>query len=207
MSAAIQETLRASPWTGLLLVALLAWLEYIFPPVPGDSTMLFACFLAGTGTLPVAAAVGTCFVGSVAGAMSAYALGRRLGRSYFFLRSEWARLELARLERGYAKFGARLLVVNRFLPGVRGVFLYGAGIGRLEWRRVLAYSTLSNALWVGLIAWGGMRLGTSWGEVSAVFRRYVWAIGAALSLYVVATVWKARRDRRRRGTAPLNGPS
>ncbi len=204
MSEAIQETLRAHPWQGLLLVALMAWLEYIFPPVPGDSTMLFACFFAGTGALPLTAVVLACLCGSVAGAASAYGIGARLGRSYFFLRSEWARAELQRLEGGFARYGARLLAVNRFIPGLRGFFLYGAGIARLGWRPVLIHSTLSNVLWVGLIAWGGTSLGSSWEEVRVVFRRYVWGIAIFLTLYVLAAVASARR-RRRRASGSLSG--
>ena len=205
MSEAIQNTVQAYPWAGLGLVLLLAWLEYVFPPVPGDSTMLFACFLAGTGALPLPAVVSVCLLGSVAGALSAYTFGARLGRSYFFLRSEWARHELERVEVGFRKYGARLLAINRFLPGVRGLFLYAAGIGRLGWRPVLVYSTLSNLCWVALIAWAGTALGTSWAEVQVHFRRYVWGIAIGMTIYVVVTIVRARRRRARNpGVSPAN---
>ena len=203
----VQAVLLGHPLAGLLLVVLMACLEYVVPPVPGDSTMLFACFLgAAAGPLSFALAVAACFTGSVVGAAAAYAIGARLGRSYFFLRSAWARGELERLERGYRRYGARLLVVNRFLPGVRAVFLYGAGIGRLGWRPVMVYSTLSNGLWVGLIAWGGRSLGSTWGEVDAVFRRYVWAIAIALTLYAAVSIVRARRRRRAAGRPPSPSP-
>lgn len=205
MSEAIQHTVQANPWAGLGLVLLLAWLEYVFPPVPGDSTMLFACFLAGTGALSFPAVVAICLLGSVSGALTAYAFGARFGRSYFFLRSGWARGELDRIAGGYRQYGTRLLAINRFLPGVRGVFLYAAGIGRLGWRPVLVYSTISNLCWVALIAWAGSALGTSWAEVQVHFRRYVWAIGIGLAIYVVVTIVRARR-RRARGSevSPAN---
>lgn len=196
MTEAIHQTLLQHPWAGLALVALLAWLEYVFPPVPGDSVMLLACFLAGAGVLPRGATFATCVAGSVLGALTAYALGAKLGRSYFFLRSAWARHELDRLERGLRRFGARLLLINRFLPGIRGVFLYGAGIGRVPVREVVVYSTISNLLWVLLVAWAGTSLGSSWEDVQVVFRRYVWAIGIGLFVYVVVTVARARRRRR-----------
>jgi membrane protein DedA with SNARE-associated domain len=208
MSEAIQNALQADPWAGLLLVILMAWLEYVFPPVPGDSTMLLACFLAGRGRLPLPAAFLACLLGSVVGAMTAYAVGARLGRSYFFLRSEWARSELERLEGAMRRYGAPILMVNRFIPGVRGFFLYAAGIGRLGWRPAALYSTVSNILWVGLIAWGGTSLGASWKEVSAAFRNYVWGVGVVLALYIVATVVRLRRRRRRRGASvPLTPAS
>jgi membrane protein DedA with SNARE-associated domain len=194
MSEAIQGALQSFPWVGLLLVALMAWAEYAFPPAPGDSTILFACFLAGTGALSLAAVAASALAGSVSGALTAWALGRRLGRSYFILRSEWARFELARLERGLWRYGPALLVANRFLPGVRGFFLYAAGIGRLGWRPVLLYSTLSNVMWIALIGWAGTGLGASWGEVRAVFRHYVWGIAIVLLLYAVLSItWHRRR--------------
>src|SRR5262245_5621685 len=127
--------------------------------------MLLACFLAGVGSLPKSGTFAACLLGSVLGAFTAYLAGRRLGTSYFFLRSAWARHELERLERGFARFGARLLAVNRFLPGIRGVFLYGAGIGRVPFRDVALYATLSNVLWGLVIAWGGSWLGSSWAGV------------------------------------------
>lgn len=197
----VQRILLTHPAAGLLLVASLAFLEYIVPPVPGDSTMLFACFLAATGTLPWTPVILACLLGSVAGAAGAYAIGARLGRSYFFLRSNWAGHELARLERGFRRYGPRLLLINRFLPGVRAVFLYAAGIGRLGWRAVLIDSTVSNILWVGLIAWAGRSLGSSWDEVSVVFRRYVWTIAALMTIYLVIAIARARRRLRREAAA------
>jgi membrane protein DedA with SNARE-associated domain len=207
MTEPIHSALQAYPWIGLLLVALMAWLEYIFPPVPGDSTMLFACFLAWTGALSIPVVLLACLGGSIAGALSAYTVGARIGRSYFFLRSEWARAELQRLERGFVRFGAPLIAVNRFLPGVRGVFLYGAGIARLGRGPVAFYSTLSNTLWVALIAWCGASLGTSWDEVQIVFRRYVWAIAVVLTAYFVLRFVQARRRRRRAAGAALTPSS
>lgn len=195
MSEAIQGALAAHSLSGLLLVALFAWLEYVFPPSPGDSTMLFAFFLAGQGVLSLPAVAVAALAGSVLGAMTAYAIGARLGRGYFFLRSAWARDELRRIEGWFARRGARLLLVNRFLPGVRGFFLYAAGIGRLGLRPALVYSTASNVLWVALLAWGGMNLGSSWEEVRGVFRRYVWGIAAFLTVYVILAVARARRRR------------
>jgi membrane protein DedA with SNARE-associated domain len=196
MVEAIQHAMAAHAWEALLLVFLLAWLEYVFPPVPGDSTMLFGFFLAGSGALSFPAVVLAALSGSVLGALTAYRLGARLGRTYFFLKSAWARDELAKVERWFGRFGPRLLAVNRFIPGVRGFFLYAAGIGRMEARGVVIYSSLSNALWVAVLAWGGTGLGSSWEEVRLVFRRYVWGIAVFLGLYLGVSIARSRRRRR-----------
>jgi membrane protein DedA with SNARE-associated domain len=196
MSEAIQNAMAAHAWAAMLLVFALAWLEYVFPPVPGDSTMLFGFFLAGTGSLSLPAVAASAMSGSVLGALTAYAFGARLGRSYFFLRSAWAKEELSRVEGWFRRSGPRLLAVNRFVPGLRGFFLYAAGIGGMGLRPVAIYSTASNALWVTLLAWAGTSLGTSWDDVRVVFRRYVWGIAIFLGAYVAVTFARARRRRR-----------
>jgi membrane protein DedA with SNARE-associated domain len=196
MGEAIQHAMAAHAWEALLLVFLLAWLEYVFPPVPGDSTMLFGFFLAGTGALSFPAVSLAALSGSVLGALTAYRFGARLGRSYFFLKSAWAREELDKVERWFGRFGPRLLAANRFIPGVRGFFLYAAGIGRMEARAVVIYSSLSNVLWVALLAWGGTGLGSTWEDVRVVFRRYVWGVAIFLGLYLGFTIARARRRRR-----------
>jgi len=196
VSEAIQHAMAAHAWEALLLVFLLAWLEYVFPPVPGDSTMLFGFFLAGTGALSFPAVFLAALSGSVLGALTAYSLGARLGRTYFFLKTAWAREELARVERWFGRFGPRLLAANRFIPGVRGFFLYAAGMGRMEARGVAIYSSLSNVLWVAVLAWGGTGLGSTWEDVRVVFRRYAWGIAIVLGLYLALSIARSRRRRR-----------
>jgi len=115
---------------GLVLVS--GMVEYLFPPYPGDTLMLFGFFLASRGDLPFVLVFGAAMVGSLLGAELAYRLGRKLGRSYFFIRrSHLARRALPALERYFDRFGNRLLLINRFLPVLRGFFLYAAGLGRM----------------------------------------------------------------------------
>jgi len=197
VAEAIQNAMAAHAWGALAIVFLLAWLEYVVPPVPGDSTMLFGFFLAGTGALSLPATFLAALLGSALGAFTAYRIGARLGRSYFFLRSDWARQEVERVEGWLRHGGAPLLTLNRFIPGVRAFFLYTAGIGRMEARAVLVYSSLSNLLWVALLAWGGTGLGSNWEDVRRVFQRYVWGIGILIGGYATWTIASAWRRRRR----------
>ncbi len=63
-------------------------------------------------------------------------------------------------------------------------------------RAVFFYSTLSNVLWVGLLAWAGTSLGSSWMEVRGVFALYVWGIAIVLTVYAAFTLVRIRRRRR-----------
>jgi uncharacterized membrane protein YbhN (UPF0104 family) len=60
---------------------------------------------------------------------------------------------------------------------------------------------------VALIAWGGIRLGSSWDEVQVVFRRYVWAIAIGMTVYFVFRVARARQLRRRDRENPVAPPT
>ncbi len=188
---------------GLFLVALAGLGEYLFPPLPGDTLMLFGFFLAGRGELPFAGTLGAALGGSMLGAWAAYELGSRMGHSYYFLRrSRLTATTLPVLERYLARFGVILLLINRFLPVLRGFFLYAAGMGRMRRAATLLAANLSNLAWVLLIAWVGHRFGSSWERLQEAFRTYAWFIGILLSIYVAVTVLVSRRQRRKAANSP-----
>ncbi len=179
------------PVVGLTLVALAAVLEYLLPPFPGDTFLLLGFFLAGHGDLPFAGVLAAALVGSLAGAGAAYRLGARMGKSYFFLRrSRFTATALPTLERCLGRFGTGLLLLNRFLPVLRGFILYAAGMGRMPRTTTLLCANASNLAWVLLIAWAGHRFGTSWDRLQQVFRAYTGVIGAILLAYVAFTLLK-----------------
>ena len=190
------------PAVGLTLVALAAVMEYLLPPFPGDTLMLLGFFLAGHGDLPFAGVLAAALAGSLVGAEAAYRLGARLGKSYFFLRR--SRLTAAALpspEHYLARFGTGLLLVNRFLPVLRGFFLYAAGMGKMSRTSTFLCANASNLAWVLLIAWVGHRFGTSWDRLQQVFRTYTGVIGLVLLAYVAFTLLRYRFRRRVRTSA------
>ncbi len=154
-----------------------AFLEYIFPPYFGDTAILMGYFMAGRGDIPLWLAASASLAGSIAGALTAYFIGYRIGSAYFFLRSKWVARRVEKLHGWYQRFGGKLLVINRFLPGLRGVFLYSAGIGRLRFIEVLIYSTISNIVWLILIGYVGLNVGTNWEDVKRVFTTYTRTLG------------------------------
>ena len=197
----VRFLLLDQPAVGLTLVGLAAVMEYLLPPFPGDTLMLLGFFLAGRGELPFAGVLVAALAGSLVGAEAAYWLGARLGKSYFFLRrSRFTATALPTLERYLARFGTGLLLVNRFLPVLRGFFLYAAGMGRMpRWNTFLCASA-SNLAWVLLIAWVGHRFGTSWEHLQEIFRAYTGVIGLIFLAYVAFTLVRYR-TRSKKGAA------
>ena len=186
------------PMVGVTLVALAGMGEYLFPPLPGDTLMLFGFFLAGRGDLPFLWVLAAAVAGSMAGAYVSYWLGSRLGNSYFFIRrSRLASWALPTLERYFARFGVGMILVNRFLPVLRGFFLFAAGMGRMPRVSTFVCATASNLAWILLIAWVGHRFGTSWERLQGVFQTYAGVLGVVFSVYATFTLVRYRQRRRR----------
>jgi membrane protein DedA with SNARE-associated domain len=168
-------------------------MEYLLPPFPGDTLMLLGFFLAGHGDLPFPGVLAAALGGSMVGAEAAYRLGGKMGKSYFFLRrSRLTATALPSLERYLQRFGTGLLLVNRFLPVLRGFVLYAAGMARRPRTSTFLCANGSNLAWVLLIAWVGHRFGTSWSRLQGVFRAYTGLIGAVLLAYVAFTLLRHR---------------
>ncbi len=184
-------------WLAFWVLFAAGMFEYLFPPVPGDTTMLLGFFLVGRGDLPLWLAFGATFAGSTVGAFLAYRIGVRFGKRYFFLRrSKRASRMRETLERWFDRHGPRVLAVNRFLPGVRAFFLFLAGMRRLPLPQVLFYCTLSNLGLLLLFAFLGTQLGENWDYVQKSFRTVFLGVGFLLLGGVLTWLILVIRQRR-----------
>ena len=82
-------------------------IENIFPPAPGDTITAFGAFLVGTGRLNFLSVYAVTTLGSSAGFMILYFLGRYLERSFFERKnySFFSRDKIADAEKWFYKFG------------------------------------------------------------------------------------------------------
>lgn len=184
---------------GLLALALAAMLEYIVPPVPGDTVTLFGAVLITAYGWSFWGVFGAVMAGSVVGSMFAFHVGgwwrrRRQDRPH---RHE----SLDRLVAKFHRHGAAYLVLNRFLPGIRSLFFVAAGLAEMRPLAVLGFSALSAALWnLGLIAIGSA-LGANFETLLGWVRRYTMAawliIGGVALLWIGRTLWRRWRSERR----------
>jgi membrane-associated protein len=146
-----------------------AAVEYVFPPFWGDTLLLAGCFVAGLDRRSAAAVFGAALLGSCVGAAAAWWMGRRFGQASMrlFRRSRRARAIADRAEKLYAQHGSRVLVLNRFLPGVRAFFLPLAGAGNMAFRPTMVWSTVSNLLYCGVVVATGFTIAARSPDFSA----------------------------------------
>lgn len=193
----VLDWLTALPPAVLYLVlALVAAVENVFPPVPADTVVAFGAFLAARGQATLAGAFLATWLGNLAGAMAMYAAGRRFGAE---------RLErrlgnggaAARLHQFYAHRGALALFVSRFLPGIRALVPPFAGAARVPAARAAAIIGGASALWYGGITFLAYRVGADWSTLQARMAQWQRAlvIGAGAIAAVGVVVWLLRRRR------------
>lgn len=149
------------------LLALSAFVENIFPPAPGDMITAFGAFLVGTKRLHFLGVYVSTIIGSVSGFLFLFWIGRVLGRRFFIERGIWffKAQDIIRAEEWFRKYGHFLVLLNRFLPGIRSVISIVCGISGLRTLRVAFLAFLSscawNLIWISL----GYMLGTNWETV------------------------------------------
>lgn len=195
----LSATLAGTGGYAPLILFFGSFVEYVFPPFPGDTLVLLGAWYAVNGALSWPMTFLAVTAGAVAGAWvdwrAGVALGRRLDRSAH-RRGGLGEERLRRFEAGYRRWGAWLLVANRFLPGVRAFFFLAAGASGIPLREVLLFGGISAALWNAvLLAAGGFLVGNL-EELVQLFGRYTsvaWLAMAAVAALLLAWALLRRR--------------
>ena len=184
------------------VIALLAALENIFPPVPADSVVALGAFLAGEGAdVTMAGVFLATWIPNVASAIGVYWVARTVGRRFVDSpagRRLLPRGAMAAIARAYRRHHLWGIFVSRFLPGYRAVVPPFAGVAGLDAWRALTPVVVASALWYGFVVWLAHRLGSNWdGLQRAIGRLGWWAAVAALAVtsLLAFLIWRRRRSR------------
>jgi membrane protein DedA with SNARE-associated domain len=152
-----------------LLLGLSAFVENLFPPIPGDTITVFGAFLVGTGKLSFLGVYAATTAGSLVGFLTLFWLAGLLGRRFFierdfrFLKAE----QIMKAEAWFDTYGFLLIALNRFLPGVRSAVSIAAGLARFPLSVVGLLALLSCAVWNLIWILLGQTLGKNWDAVEA----------------------------------------
>ena len=159
-----------------LLVASASGVEYVFPPIPGDTVALFAVALAVRAQLHWFAVYCSMTLGALLGGLVAWGFGVWLAHHEAhwpsFMKTPAATRALDAVRRGYARHGAMYLAVNRFLPALRAFFFVGAGLSRMSAGAVVVYGGLSALVWNALLLGVGYLVGSNWEVLVDIASRY-----------------------------------
>ncbi len=184
---------------GYLAVAGLVLLEDFGLPVPGETILVLGAVYASTGRLNVATVAALGFIAAVLGDNIGFAIGHFGGRPLIERYGRYVLITRERLETATSFFerqGAKVVVIARFVEGLRQANGIIAGVAGMQWARFLIFNAIGAALWV--LVWTSIGY-VSGSHIDAIYRtatRYeaylVIAIAALLVLYVGSWVKRSK---------------
>lgn len=185
-------------------IALLMFIENVFPPIPSELIMPLAGYMVTRDQLSMVAIIAAGTIGSVLGALPLYYLGRKVGEERMKKMAErhgrWVTVspdEIDRAKGWFDRHGGMAVLFCRLIPGVRSLISIPAGIGRMNLASFLAYTTIGSAIWTGLLAWLGYALGSNFEKVGEYLDPVSWVVlGGLLAMYVWRVVRHKGEDRR-----------
>jgi membrane-associated protein len=191
---------------GYWTIALALLLENAGIPVPGETVLLFASFLASSQHhmhLPWIVLVGT--AAAATGDNIGYAIGRWGGRWLLDRYRSVFRIQSSTVERGehlFERYGPAAVFFARFVFGMRVIAGPLAGVLRMHWERFASFNVLGAATWVVTVSTLGYVFGRHWEQLVPLFRNVNLVLGV---LVAVAAVWLGWRYARKGATPGERG--
>jgi membrane protein DedA with SNARE-associated domain len=199
LSSVADDAARYGYWAVLLVVAG----DGVFPALPGETAIVTAAVLASSGDLNLALVIAAGAGGAVIGDSTAYWIGRAGGGWIKRAITRMAgadRLEAA--ERMVARNGPALVVVGRFLPGIRIAINLSCGAGQMDYRRFLTFDLIGAALWSSQAALLGYFAGKAFADQLWVAFVVAFAVTAVVGVFIAG---KERQRVRREKAAAAAG--
>jgi membrane-associated protein len=182
-------------WTYLILF-LIIFCEtglVITPILPGDSLLFAAGAFAAIGALDAGWLFILLSIAAVAGDTVNYGIGSYLGPKIFhrekvrFLNREY----LDRTHRFYEKHGGKTIIIARFMPIIRTLAPFVAGIGTMSYMRFISYNVVGGIVWIASFVFGGY----FFGNIPLVKKNFTLVILAIIFLSVLPGVIEFFRQR------------
>lgn len=169
---------------GYLGIAFLILLENIFPPIPSELILTFSGFLTTISNMNIWMSSLSATVGSMAGAILLYVLGRALPQrkivKFMIKHQRILRLKESDLKRSsdwMTKRGGSAVFLCRFVPVVRSLISIPAGATHMQLWKFLAYSALGTAIWNTVLIYLGALAGNNWQKITGYLNTYSYVIG------------------------------
>ncbi len=161
-------------------------------PVPDETLLTFTGYLIFTHHFNLAPAFVTVLVGTICGITLSYTLGRTFGLALIHRFGKYIHLTEERLAKAHLFFeraGHWSLTFGYFVPGVRHLTAYAAGVSYVQPHIFALFAYLGAFLWATTFVTLGYILGDRWQVVSAQIHHHLTiaclVIGGLVVLYLV----------------------
>jgi membrane-associated protein len=181
---------------GYWAVAAALLLENTGVPVPGETMLLLASFLAYSEhqlRLPYIILVGVC--AATIGDNFGFLLGHYGGKPLLERYQKVPRVyrTITRAESLIQRYGSFAIFIARFIAGMRIIAGPLAGVLHMPWRKFALFNFLGAAVWVSVISSIGYFFGRHWDELARIMKGFNLAVLLAVVLLAAFFWWRQRR--------------
>lgn len=194
---------------GSLTLFVLLALGIFALPIPDETMMVFAGILIAKGQLNAVPTVIACIAGALCGITLSYFIGRTAGTWLIRKYGSWVRLTEERMQRvhhWFERIGCWTLAIGYFIPGVRHLTGYAAGITELEYRKFALFAYTGGIIWAITFISLGYFLGNKWIYLVNMMDQVEEEVLLAILLLAVCAGlfawWKVRRNARKQARKP-----
>jgi membrane-associated protein len=186
------------PWCYLLFFAIIfAETGLVVTPIlPGDSLLFALGTFAARGSLNVALVFVLLATAAVLGDSANYMIGKYFGALILKREGAWflKKEHIERTHRFYEKYGPKTIVLARFVPIIRTIAPFVAGLGKMSYARFLTYNVVGGILWIALFVFGGY----FFGNIPVVKENFTIVIFAIIILSILPAAIEFVRETRRK---------
>ncbi|MXV52940.1 DedA family protein [Pedobacter sp. HMF7647] len=194
----VQIVSQYQTWT-YLIIFLIIFAEtglVVTPFLPGDSLLFAMAALIAKGTtgLDIFLMAALLCVAAIAGNTVNYYIGRYLGVKVFKPENKVLKLDYyLETQKFFNKHGGKAVIFSRFLPIIRTIAPFVAGVGRMPLKQYTVYNVIGGVSWV--ISF--LILGYLFGNLPVVKENFTIVVFAIILLSVVPTLYGAFKSRKK----------
>ncbi|MBP8063482.1 MAG: DedA family protein [Acinetobacter sp.] len=189
---------------GYLGIAILMFLDNVFPPIPSEIIMPSAGYTASQNQLLLVGVIIAGCIGSLLAAALLYWIGYKFKHEtifnfvdrygkFLFIKSENVKKSLSWFE----KYGHRIVFFGRMIPAVRSLISIPAGMSRMPFWKFMFYSSLGTIIWTTFLACIGFYFGENQALMQKIFSQVGYFI-IGIVLIIIAWIWYRRNQRKSR---------
>lgn len=191
---------------GYFGIALLMFLDNVFPPIPSEIIMPSAGYAASQGQLQLLGVIIAGSIGSLLAAAVLYWIGYKFNHDsifrcvdkygkYLFIKSEDVKKSLHWFE----QYGHRIVFFGRMIPAVRSLISIPAGMSRMPFWKFMLYSGLGTVIWTTFPACVGFYFGENQALMHQIFSQVGYVIIAIVITVILWALYRRQQRKRRAG--------
>ena len=172
-----------------LILFLIIFLEtglVVTPFLPGDSLIFAAATFAAMGMLNIYILVAVLMIAAILGDTANYEIGRIFGDKIIKIgNGKLIKQEhLDKTNKFYDKHGGKTIIFARFIPIVRTLAPFVAGMGKMHYKHFISFNAIGGICWVLLVS----GLGYFFGNIPVVKENFTIVIMAIILISIMPAI-------------------